>query len=186
MNIQFFIPDISGFSSFVNDTEIEHGQQITKELLETIIDSNELLMDIYEIEGDAIFFYSRDEMFSPDMLYVATKKILANFRKKREELNKNRNCQCGACGGISKLTLKFFVHLDKIDEIKIKHFTKFYGKGLLKVHLLMKNNIPDKEYLLFTEDYLNGFESFEPDLMKEYSYETDLFGKIKVKYIRFE
>ena len=52
-----FMPDISGFTQFVSETEILHSQHIIQELLEIIIDSNHLNLQISEIEGDAIFFY---------------------------------------------------------------------------------------------------------------------------------
>ena len=41
-----FMPDISGFTVFVNDTEINHSQHIIRELLEILIDSNSLKMQI--------------------------------------------------------------------------------------------------------------------------------------------
>ena len=52
-----FIPDISGFTRFVNETEIDHSRLIIQELLELLVDSNEIGMEISEIEGDAILFY---------------------------------------------------------------------------------------------------------------------------------
>ena len=52
-----FIPDISGFTKFVNETEIEHSRIIIEELLENIINSNKLGLHISEVEGDAILFY---------------------------------------------------------------------------------------------------------------------------------
>ena len=41
-----FIPDITGFTSFVNQTEIEHSQHIISELLEVIIDSEYYKWDV--------------------------------------------------------------------------------------------------------------------------------------------
>ena len=35
-----FIPDISGFSRFVSEMEIEHSRLIIQELLEILIDAN--------------------------------------------------------------------------------------------------------------------------------------------------
>ena len=35
-----FIPDISGFTRFVNEVEIDHSRHIIQELLEVIINSN--------------------------------------------------------------------------------------------------------------------------------------------------
>ena len=52
-----FIPDISGFSRFVTRTEIDHSRLIVQELLETLIEANEIGLEVSEIEGDAILFY---------------------------------------------------------------------------------------------------------------------------------
>jgi len=51
----FFIPDISGYTKFINETEINHSTHIITELLEIIISSNILDLKVSEIEGDAVF-----------------------------------------------------------------------------------------------------------------------------------
>ncbi len=51
-----FIPDISGFTAFVQQTEITHSQYIIAELLEVIGTANDLGLQLAEIEGDALFF----------------------------------------------------------------------------------------------------------------------------------
>ena len=40
-----FVPDISGFTRFVNETEISHSRHIIAELLETLIDANRARAD---------------------------------------------------------------------------------------------------------------------------------------------
>ena len=52
-----FIPDISGFTKFVTETEITHSQHIISELINAIIIENSLNLKISEIEGDAVLFY---------------------------------------------------------------------------------------------------------------------------------
>lgn len=52
-----YMPDISGFTQFVTSTEIDHAQGIIQELLEVLIDSNQLGLEVGEVEGDAVFFY---------------------------------------------------------------------------------------------------------------------------------
>ena len=52
-----FIPDISGFTRFVNESEINHSRLIIQELLETLINANQIGLQVSEIEGDAILFY---------------------------------------------------------------------------------------------------------------------------------
>ena len=56
-NVLFFIPDISGFTKFVSETEIGHSQHIIKALLEVLVDSNSIGLKVSEFEGDAILFY---------------------------------------------------------------------------------------------------------------------------------
>lgn len=51
-----FIPDISGFTSFVSATEINHSRHIIAELLEITINSDGCGMQVSEIEGDAVLF----------------------------------------------------------------------------------------------------------------------------------
>jgi len=60
-----FIPDISGFTQFVNKVDIIHSRLIIQELLEIIANSNQIGLTISEIEGDAILFYKYGE--SPDL-----------------------------------------------------------------------------------------------------------------------
>jgi len=40
-----FIPDVSGFTQFVNSVELEHSQHIIGELLETILDANQIIVN---------------------------------------------------------------------------------------------------------------------------------------------
>ena len=43
------IPDISGFTQFVNQTDIEHSRLIIQELLEIIINQNKIGLEVSEI-----------------------------------------------------------------------------------------------------------------------------------------
>lgn len=56
----YFIPDISGFSQFVENTAIEHSIHIIAELQEILLDNNILNLDLAEIEGDALFMFSQN------------------------------------------------------------------------------------------------------------------------------
>ena len=95
MTAQLYIPDITGFSKFVNETEMLHGQEIISALLEIIIDSNHLAMDIYEIEGDAIFFYNYDKDFTPSQFHDISARILSRFKNKIEFKIKDKRGNIG-------------------------------------------------------------------------------------------
>jgi Protein of unknown function (DUF2652) len=66
-----FIPDISGFTRFVSEMEIGHSRQIIQELLELLIDSNQLRLEVSEVEGDAILFYKFGETPNLEDIYTS-------------------------------------------------------------------------------------------------------------------
>lgn len=183
MTSQLFIPDTTGFTKFVNETEMVHGQEIISGLLETIIDSNSLDMKIYEIEGDAIVFYSYDNHYTPSQFHDISVHILARFRNKIELLKRERLCECGACKRISKLSLKFIVHKDELNEIKVKNFSKLYGRGLIVAHILLKNEILSNQYILFTFDYLKSQVEIPLSGYLIYYHQSHALGTISTKYI---
>jgi hypothetical protein len=51
------LADISGYTSFVAQTEIEHADLALSYLLETIVEKISSLLTICQLEGDAVFAY---------------------------------------------------------------------------------------------------------------------------------
>jgi len=184
-----FIPDISGFTNFVKQTEIVHSKHIISELLEAIIKSNILDLKIAEIEGDAIFFFRKEFIPTSDELSEQTRKMFISFHSHLRYYDTNRICHCGACSTASKLSLKFIVHLGTFEFIAINNIEKPYGEDVILAHKLLKNNIEQKEYLLisgnFSPDFTGDFTILMNDsknLMEgSTSYET--LGEIRYKYI---
>ena len=174
MNAQstLFIPDISGFTKFVTDTEIEHGQNITTALLEEIIKSNYLDFIVSEIEGDSVLFYKSNDKLNIEELLKLSLHIFRKFHEKRIELNSSTQCNCGACSSITNLTLKFIVHSGDVRSTKISNFVKLYGKDVILVHRLLKNNINENQYILFTNAH--GFELTGSKLISEFG-EPNIF-----------
>ncbi len=74
-----FIADISGFTRFVNETEITHSRHIISELLEALIDKNDLGMDVAEIEGDAVLFYKYGEVPTFESLLMQSQEMFLEF-----------------------------------------------------------------------------------------------------------
>jgi len=159
-NSLIYIPDISGFTNFVNNTEINHAQHIISELLEIIIDANELRMKVSEIEGDAVLFYKYEEV--PDLtdLIGQTEKIFIAFHEHIKRYEIERVCQCGACASATSLTLKMIAHAGEIGFTRVKSSEKPFGPTVVMAHRLTKNDIDDHEYLLFTEAVSNELNSF--------------------------
>ncbi len=58
------IADISGYTSFVAKTELEHSHEILSDLLELLVEKFRSLMTISKLEGDAVFAYVGEDKIS--------------------------------------------------------------------------------------------------------------------------
>lgn len=151
-----FIPDISGFSRFVTETEISHSRIIIQELLETLINANQIDLEVSEIEGDAILFYRFGE--APDLkeLYKQVERMFCEFHRYLSAYDSHRFCQCKACVSATHLTLKVISHYGEFTSYNVKNFNKLIGKDIIVAHQLLKNDIDQHEYWLVTKDLLPG------------------------------
>lgn len=152
-NALIYFPDISGYTNFVNQTEINHSQLIIVDLLETIIKTLTLPFTISEIEGDAILFYKFGEPPKYEELIKESKNIFIKYHEKLKHIVKHNHCKCDACAGAYNLSLKFIVHFGIINLIKVGDFNKLFGKDLIIAHKLLKNSLKQKEYILLTDYY---------------------------------
>ncbi len=152
-----FLPDITGFTKFVSETEIEHSQHIIAELLEILIDANLLDLQLAEIEGDALFFYREGPLPTQEEIQRQVEHMFLAFHKHLQLYEHQRICDCGACHGAVNLKLKFFAHAGNIQFIELKGFKKPHGKEVIVAHRLMKNQVPHPEYLLLSQNLADEF-----------------------------
>ncbi|MGH1384857.1 DUF2652 domain-containing protein [Kordia sp.] len=145
-----FIPDISGFTEFVQHTAIQHSRHIISELLELLIDNNITGLQLAEIEGDALFFYRIGDV-NINQIREQVKRMYVAFHTYLKRYEYEKICQCGACSSVYNLSLKFVVHYGDIEFISVKDTNKPYGPNVIKVHRLLKNDVPISEYALFTQ-----------------------------------
>lgn len=151
-----FIPDISGFSKFVKNTEISHSQHIIEELLEILIDANKVGFKVSEIEGDSILFYLDEEIPSSIDLISQIELMYLNFHSHLKMYENSRICQCGACTSTNQLRLKFVLHYGEARFNKIRDHIKLFGSEVILAHRLLKNSIECDEYVIFTENILES------------------------------
>lgn len=149
-----FIPDISGFTRFVNETEIEHSRLIIQELLEILINSNEIGLEISEVEGDAILFYRYGQPPSLDEVYRQVQKMFCEFHRSLIIYDNTKYCQCAACTSAIRLSLKVITHYGEFTGYNVKQFQKLIGKDVIVAHQLLKNDIDTHEYWLVTQNML--------------------------------
>jgi Protein of unknown function (DUF2652) len=151
-----FIPDISGFTRFVTETEIDHSRRIVQELLEVVIEANQLGLQVSEIEGDAVLFFRFGE--SPDLSQISqqVERTFRDFHERLAAYEVSRFCQCRACASACNLSLKIITHYGEFTSYSVKSFEKLIGKDVIVAHQLLKNDIDQHEYWLVTTDLLRG------------------------------
>ncbi len=181
----FFIPDISGYTTFINKVEIDHSTHIISELLEILLSANKLGLKVSEIEGDAVFFYRFGKEPSFEELLHQVEEMFTEFHQHLKFYERDRICQCGACSTANELSLKFVYHYGITTIGKIGIHEKLFGSDVTLTHKLLKNNIPVHDYLLLTTPPRFSEEFKKPDwmLVKEGFYEYTGIGVVPYNYI---
>ncbi len=164
-----FLPDISGFTEFVQNTEVEHSQHVISELLEVLIEANTEQLLLAEVEGDALFFYKENEIPSLEKLLAQVEHMFSAFYSHLKLLEENRICPCNACSTAPNLQLKIIAHSGQLQFINVQNNRKPFGSQVIEAHRLMKNSVNSDNYVLFSKDLTNHIHLSD-------SYRTKLFN----------
>ena len=153
------IADISGYTSFVAKTELEHSHEILSELLELLVNKFSSLMVISKLEGDAVFAYAEERTFRRgDTLMEFIESIYVTFRDRQISMRRKTTCSCMACQNIPSLDLKFVVHHGDFIIQDIGKVRELVGSDVNLIHRLLKNHVSEatgwRAYIMFTEPCL--------------------------------
>lgn len=151
-----FIPDISGFTRFVNEIEIEHSRHIIQQLLEVLINANQIGLEVSEIEGDAILFYKFGNPPELATIYKQVERMFCDFHQHLIAYDHRRICQCKPCVSAVDLSLKVVTHYGEFATYNVRQFSKLIGKDVIVAHQLLKNDIDKHEYWLVTKSLAPG------------------------------
>jgi hypothetical protein len=143
------IPDISGFTKFVHDTDIGIGKYVISRLLTVILDCNILGLTVSEIEGDAILFYKLGKRLTFEEVLVQFSTMQHQFSIELYKLSRETGIEL-------KLSLKMIAHYGPLAEYHVGRFTKLYGTSVIEAHRLLKNSIASDEYLIITDNLLHS------------------------------
>lgn len=179
----FVIADISGYTSFVAKTELEHSHEILTELLELLIEKFAPLMVISKLEGDAVFAYTAEGAFTRgDTLLEFLESMYVAFRDKQMSMRHKTTCTCAACQNIPSLDLKFIAHYGDFIVQNIGTVRELVGSDVNLIHRLLKNHVAEathwRAYMMFTEKCLDHLQLQLEDAhtqMEEYEH----LGEIK-------
>ena len=153
-----FIPDISGFTKFVQTTEVTHSQHVIAELLEVLIEANTEELQLAEVEGDALFFYREGELLSQEKLLAQIETMFTAFAGHLKLLEENRICPCNACASAPKLELKIVAHCGEIEFLEVQGNRKPFGKQVIEAHRLLKNSVESDNYVLISKELSSCIE----------------------------
>jgi hypothetical protein len=157
------ISDITGYSKYVNESELEHARDSLTALLSLLIRHTQSPLVISKLEGDAVFSYAPAGGFlQGQSLLDMIESTYASFRKALELMVLNTTCSCNACRNLPNLDLKFFVHFGSYLTQKLGNFTELVGNDVNLVHRLAKNQIKEKTgfkaYAAFTRSVMDALE----------------------------
>jgi hypothetical protein len=165
------ISDITGYSKYLKESELEHARDSLTALLNILIDHTKSPLVISDLEGDAVFSYAPAGGFLQEQsLLDMIESTYASFRKALELMVINTTCTCNACRNLPNLDLKFFVHFGSYMTQKLGNFTELVGNDVNLVHRLAKNHIKEKTgfkaYAAFTQSVMDalGLEDFKNSL----------------------
>lgn len=148
------IADISGYTQLLAETELLHARFIVARVLQSLLIANTLPLEVSKIEGDAILFYTNGCAAVPEQIVTQLNALCYAFRETKAELGRTLDCSCQCCSQLDKLALKFVIHTGEFAEEPIGQFSELIGWDVVVLHRLLKNTIPHKSYMLFTEEFL--------------------------------
>ncbi len=156
MHGQLVIADISGYTRFLTEGELEHAHEIVTELLNSIIDAIDAPLTISNVEGDAVFLYGE----TPPDVYGQTvietvERLYVAFSSALETMVLNTTCDCNACANINGLGLKIVMHCGEFIKTNVGGTETLAGPDVITVHRLLKNTVKEQtgivDYLLITQ-----------------------------------
>ena len=140
----FLIADISGYTGYLADVELEHAQDILADLIGAVVTALRPNFRLAKLEGDAAFTYATAEKIDGSMLLDTIERCYFGFRRRRRDVRQATACECNACVRIPDLDLKFVVHHGTAILQKVAGRQELLGSDVIVVHRLLKNDVVEK------------------------------------------
>ena len=175
------IADISGYTSFLAGTELDHAQDILGDLMGTVVGSFRGRFKLAKLEGDATFGYALTEAIDGSALLDAVEDTYFAFRRRLRDIRQATSCTCNACRLIPSLDLKLVVHHGVVIRQRVAGREELVGSDVIVVHRLLKNRVVDelgiKAYALFTAACIEAMGADAGLLgLREHREQVDVLG----------
>ena len=140
----FLIADISGYTGYLADVELDHAQDILADLIGAVVTALRPNFRLAKLEGDAAFTFMTTEKIDGSMLLDTIERCYFGFRRRRRDVGQATSCECNACARIPDLDLKFVVHHGVAIIQKVAGRQELLGSDVIVVHRLLKNKVVEK------------------------------------------
>jgi hypothetical protein len=140
----FLIADISGYTGYLADVELDHAQDILADLVGSVVTALRPNFRLAKLEGDAAFTFATLEHVDGSMLLDTIERCYFGFRRRRRDVRQATSCDCNACARIPDLDLKFVVHHGSAILQKVAGRQELLGSDVIVVHRLLKNEVVER------------------------------------------
>lgn len=180
------VADITGYTMYLNESELEHAQESLAAILELIVDSTETPLVVYRVVGDAVVSYGFDDWITnPQTIVDELESIYVIYRRALEQMVLNTTCTCKACANLSALDLKFIVHHGEFSVIEMAGSDELIGPEVNMVFRLAKNTIRERlglsAYIAYTHSAIGALAL--PDFagaLQPLTEDVEDFGAIQI------
>jgi Protein of unknown function (DUF2652) len=185
-NGYLFITDITGYTQFLTQSELDHAKGILDALFDSILEHLHPPMIISGTQGDAIICYFPENAFvQRQSIMEGMEEVYFDFQNRLGLMALNSTCTCRACANMSALDLKVFLHYGQYILQQIGERVDLQGADVILVHRLMKNSIKERfgltGYGLITEPAARALGiSGLTDGMHEHTEQVEHFGEVRI------
>jgi len=148
MDIQkgyLFITDITGYTQFLTQSELDHAKEILDALFDSILHHLNPPIVISGTQGDAIISYFPEDAFvQAQSIVEEMEHIYFDFQHQLSLMKLNTTCTCKACANMATLDLKIFLHYGQYMLQQIGERVDLQGADVILIHRLMKNSVKEK------------------------------------------
>jgi hypothetical protein len=179
----FLIADISGYTGYLADVELDHAQDILADLIGAVVTALRPNFRLAKLEGDAAFTSMSAEVVDGSMLLDTIERCYFGFRRRRRDVRQATSCECNACVQIPDLDLKFVVHHGIAMHQKVAGREELLGSDVIVAHRLLKNDVVDRlgmsAYALISQACIDASDIDPAALgMLEHSESYDRIGDV--------
>jgi hypothetical protein len=181
----FLIADISGYTGYLADVELDHAQDILADLIGAVVTALRPTFRLAKLEGDAAFTFTTTEAIDGSMLLDTIERCYFGFRRRRRDVRQATSCECNACVRIPDLDLKFVVHHGEAILQKVAGRQELLGTDVIVVHRLLKNEVVEetgiKAYALISQACIDASDLDPAALgMREHTETYDRIGEVRL------